>query len=145
MSDKINIISPSDSFIASEVQREIDKITRRLKRALQYAGEMGVNKARDPNLAKTFKDQTGNLRSSIGYAVVAQGEGAVSDFSPVLNGDGAEGKAYAKEVAEATNVPFTLAVVAGKDYASYVAAKGYDVLDSAEKTSRKSFVQVMKK
>ena len=142
---------PNEGEVLAEVEREIERMNRKIKRSLQYAGEVGVNIARDPLHAGTFTDRTGNLRSSIGSVVTNNAERgnksrAYSDFPVVHNGaDGAkEGRKYAKEVISEVHQPHALAVVAGKEYASYVAAKGYDVLDRAEIESRRTFEQLMK-
>lgn len=137
----------NESEVLAEVERKIERINRKIKRSLQYAGEVGVNIARDPQHAGTFTDRTGNLRSSIGSVVIEEkqnasfnGFGAVGEEGK----SGAEGKQYAREVISEVHQPHALAVVAGKEYASYVAAKGYDVLDRAEIESRRTFEQLMK-
>lgn len=146
MSNKAGIHLSQEEQVFAEVEREIERTNRKIKRALQYAGEAGVNVARDPNHSNTFTDRTGNLRSSIGSVVVKGNKTSYSGFGSFGSegNSGSEGRQYAKEVAASTNQPLTLAVVAGKEYASYVAAKGYDVLDAAEITSKNTFEQLMK-
>lgn len=147
MSTTAGISLPDERKALAEVEREIERMNRKIKRSLQYAGEVGVNVARDPSHAGTFTDRTGNLRSSIGSVVVDEqaspsyrGFGVVGDSGK----SGAEGKSYAKEVISSIHQPVGLAVVAGKEYASYVAARGYDVLDKAEIESRRTFERLMK-
>lgn len=137
---------PNEGEVLAEVEREIERMNRKIKRSLQYAGEVGVNIARDPLHPGTFTDRTGNLRSSIGSVVIEEKQKAsYNGFGAVGEGkSGAEGKQYAREVVSEVHQPHALAVVAGKEYASYVAAKGYDVLDRAEIESRRTFEQLMK-
>lgn len=143
---KEGVILPNEGDVLAEVEREIQRMNRKIKRSLQYAGEAGVNIARDPTHANTFTDRTGNLRSSIGSVVIEEGNSAsYGGFSSFGEGkSGGEGRQYAIEVASAIHQPAALAVVAGKEYASYVAASGRDVLDQAEIVSRRTFEQLMK-
>lgn len=122
-----------------EIERYMDEQASRLRqvilRNLAYIGERCLNAARSTN---SYKDQTGNLRSSIGYVIVEDGKVIqASDFAPSEKGTDkakgqATGKAYAAELAARFPSGITLLVVAGMNYATYVSAKGYDVLDSAE-------------
>lgn len=77
----------------------------------------------------SFNDQTGNLRSSIGYIVVYDGKIVKEDFN---HGGGPIGKAEGKQFAEyqaALNPKgWALITVAGMEYAAFVEAKGYDVI-----------------
>ena len=120
----------------SEIERYTEEQIERLKisilRTFMYIGEACLNKARSTD---SYKDQTGNLRSSIGYIITADGRVIKSsDFAIVKSGSqGAkDGLAYAKKVAKEFPQSVCLIVVAGMNYAAYVSAKGYDVLDSSE-------------
>lgn len=120
----------------AEIDRFIEAEVERLKTALVYnlcaIGEQVLNAAR---LTNSYKDQTGNLRSSIGYVVSVNGEIVqMSSFDVVKEGgDGAKGgKTYALQLVKDFPQGIVLIVVAGMNYASYVSAKGYDVLDSSE-------------
>lgn len=120
----------------TEIDRLIEAEVERLKTALVYnlcaIGEQVLNAAR---LTNSYKDQTGNLRSSIGYVVSVDGEIVqMSSFDVVKEGgDGAKGgKAYALQLVKDFPQGIVLIVVAGMNYASYVSAKGYDVLESSE-------------
>lgn len=113
-------------------------------RKMAYVGEEAVNVARDTSRKGTdYQDQTGNLRSSTGYILVEDGQPLkTSDFRPKAgnSGDGSEGsekgRGYAESLAKDCPTGITLAVVAGMPYAAYVAAKGYDVLDSSKREAR---------
>src|SRR5690606_22352497 len=74
------------------------------------------------------KDQTGNLRSSIGCMIFYDGEEVHANFE----GDSAEGKtaglAFARRIGADFNDGWALVTVAGMEYASWVEALGYDVI-----------------
>lgn len=90
------------------------------------------------NLAKstnTYKDQTNNLRSSIGFILYDRGELVTEKFGMAgigVEGDGSkgivEGKRIAEEAAKTHPEALIGVIVAGMEYALYVEAKGYDVL-----------------
>lgn len=104
-------------------------------RTLMYCGEQIVNKVRDGSKPKSYKDQTGNLRSSTGYILTYNGKVlGKSNFASVKNGgEGSkEGEDFAKRLANQHDKGFALIVVAGMEYAVYVEDKGYDVLMSGE-------------
>lgn len=108
---------------------------------LQFIGENFVNEARSK---RTYMDQTGNLRASIGYAVVKNGK--VRNFN--AQKAATEGKIEAAEfvtakVAEQPQKGIYLIVFAGMEYALYVEAKGYDVL-TGSKPSRREVVGLFK-
>lgn len=120
----------------SEIDRYIEDQVKRMTEAiiynLQYIGERCLNAARETN---SYKDRTGNLRSSLGYVIIVDGKVKYrSDFRVVLQGaEGVKtGAQYAKEIARQYPEGIVLVVVAGMNYAAYVAATGRDVLDSAE-------------
>lgn len=112
----------------------------------QRIGETFIANARSND---TYKDQTGNLRSSIGYVILKDGEQIFGAFP----GRTGEGKARAaKTVDEAkAKAPrgFVLIVVAGMEYALYVEAMGYDVLTASGQIAgndlKKAVEQISKK
>ena len=116
-----------DKYLKSSVEELINETIYKLS----YIGENVVNTAR---LSGEYLDQTGNLRSSIGYIISIDGEIIrQGEFNVVKDGkDGTKsGEALAQALAK-TSKGITLIVVAGMHYAIYVSAKGLDVLDSAE-------------
>ena len=131
----------------SEINRYIDERFERIKKAiiynLRYIGEACVNAARDSG---SYTDRTGNLRSSVGYVIVCDGKiMEASDFDVVKEGGkGAkEGARFAKEAARQFPEGIVLIVVAGMNYAAYVSARGYDVIDSAELLADKLVPQML--
>lgn len=131
----------------TEIDRYIVGRVEAIKRALVYnlcaVGEQVLNAAR---LTNSYKDQTGNLRSSIGYVVAVDGEIVqMSSFDTVKEGrEGSRGgKEYAMQLVRDFPHGIVLIVVAGMNYASYVSAKGYDVLDSSELLADKLVPQML--
>lgn len=132
----ITLTTPQEA-IARQLAKAIDERRAALARRLAYLGEQCLNRARE---AGSYTDRTGNLRSSLGYVVLYRGQ-PVSPASFSGGGASAEVAATARAeaeaalqraTAEAPQEGFVLIVVAGMHYAQYVAARGYDVLDSAE-------------
>lgn len=113
-------------------------------RNLLYVGEQVLNAARSTD---SYKDQTGNLRSSLGYVLVEDGQIVkLSSFETVKQGqEGSKaGAEYAKQLASQYPTGIVLIVCAGMNYAAYVSAKGYDVQDSAELLAERLVPQMLK-
>ena len=118
--------------IDAYMEESIKRIEYALVRTLQYVGERCLIAARK---SKSYRDITGNLRSSVGYVISVDGHVVnSSDFDTVKQGNkgSMEGYQYACSLVSQFPKGICLIVVAGKDYAQYVTAKGKDVLDSAE-------------
>ena len=98
-----------------------------------YVGEQCIVEARDNG---DYTDQTGNLRSSIGYAVLWNGKIIQKECADkVKNGDEGTSKGekfLSDRIKKAQKKGVVLIVTAGMNYAEYVEAKGYNVLSSAE-------------
>ena len=95
---------------------------------LSSVGERVVKYAREHG---SYTDRTGNLRNSIGYVVVQFGKVVVSSFTdtePQIISRG-----YALSVAEGLPKGHKtfLVWVAGMEYAKYVEARGYDVIEGS--------------
>lgn len=125
--------------IMQYMQDELSVYERIIIRRLAYSGEMCIKQAREFG---SYKDQTGNLRSSTGYVIVKNGqiiEGSGFNKVPpkkIYPGDsyiGAEEvHSFAQKLASEFPRGIVLIVVAGMNYAAHVEAKGYDVLTSSE-------------
>lgn len=96
----------------------------------QYLGELFVNKAR---LDGNYKDRTANLRSSIGYIILIDGEVHENNFDGTNEGT-SKGQKFANEVAEQYPDGIVLIGVAGMEYSALVEAKGYDVITGSAPT-----------
>lgn len=110
-------------------------------RALSYLGETCVGKIRDRSQMESWIDQSGNLRSSVGYAIYERGKKEIeSAFNIVKSGreGAAEGKKMVDELASMYSNTYALVVIAAMSYAEYVEAKdNKDVLASTELFARK--------
>lgn len=93
---------------------------------LSYIGEGALRIAREQG---NYTDRTKNLRNSTGYVIAVDGQAVARAGFRTKNEDGA---AFAEELARTTDGKAVLVVCAGMNYATYVSARGYDVLDSAE-------------
>lgn len=138
-------MSEINALIKIETKR-VDKI---VIQALANLGDMCVKEARDRVEEESWFNQTGNLRSSVGYVIVSHGRIVKhSDFGTVLHGaEGSRvGKALAEELAKKYSSDYVLIVVAGMHYAEYVEAKNSkSVLASAELLAHAEFYNVMEK
>jgi hypothetical protein len=96
---------------------------------LHRIGESFVTEARN---TETYKDRTGNLRSSIGYIILHNGEQLFESFKSTGGKDGvSKAREVVDEIKQKFPSGFVLIGVAGMDYAAAVEAKGYDVITSS--------------
>jgi len=114
--------------------------------ALGYIGEDFVNKARSID---TYLDDTGNLRSSIGYVIAKNGRILKRNYKQV--GDGNKGVTMGLNLADeaAAEHPrgIVLIVTAGMEYALPLESMNYDVLTGSIPSERQvleSFHQMIK-
>lgn len=134
-----------------EINIKLQEIAERQKQAiinaLLYIGEQCINHARSlpsPSLADfpnpndipphqpNYIDRTANLRNSIGYAVICDGEIIQNSFDGSALSEGAyRGNEAVQSIAQKYQTGYVLCVVAGEKYGIYVTEKGYDVIDSA--------------
>ena len=103
---------------------------------LNYLGLQCVRRVRDRSAGESWIDQTGNLRSSIGYAIYSYGQKQIeSAFDSVLGGsEGSQkGRQMVAELASKYSSTYALVVVAAMEYAEHVEAiESKDVLASTE-------------
>ncbi len=113
------------------MQDQIDNAKAKTIEALKYAGEEFVNKAR---ATKTYVDDTGNLRASIGYVILDDGHIIDRNFKAANQGDedGKDGVTaglnFVDEVSSQYPKGLVLIGVAGMSYAAAVESLGYDVI-----------------
>jgi hypothetical protein len=143
------------TFKLSDIQAKLAADAKRIEKAillrLQYLGEECVTLARSLD---TYKDQTGNLRNSVGYVIAKDGRVVNNNFrksasvtSTTKSGktkttkgsaDGVKtGENLALEILLGMRRGYVLIVVAGMDYAAHVETMGNDVLSSAEQFAKK--------
>lgn len=114
------------------IRNKFEDIEKKVLNVLKNAGEQAVKQAR---LKGSYKDRTGNLRSSIGYVIVKRSEVVhQSAFNVVKDGQegSKEGLSLALDLVKNYPTDYVLIVVAGMNYATYVERKGFDVLSSAQ-------------
>lgn len=137
------------SEVHDMLMREAERVERLTIRALSNLGEQCVTKIRDRAGDKSWYDQTGNLRSSVGY-VIAHNKNIIqySTFNQVKQGsEGVKtGKDLAKELAKRYSNNYVLIVVAGMNYAEFVEAMdNKDVLASTELWAREQVPLMLEK
>lgn len=137
------------SEIESILKQSLEIVRHEILRALSYLGEQCVIKVRDRSANESWIDQTGNLRSSIGYGIYEKGRKEIeSAFKIVKKGreGSAEGKKMIDELAGLYSNTYALVVIAAMSYAEYVEAKdNKDVLASTELFARKEVSKYLNK
>lgn len=107
-----------------------------MTRSLSYLGEQCVKNARDRSEDDSWYDHTGNLRSSVGYAIYETGKKKIESEFPIVRegSEGAEeGKRMLDDLAKLYSDTYALVVVAAMNYADYVESfDTKDVLASTE-------------
>lgn len=136
--------------IYAKLQIERKKLIDFLVKQLSYIGEACVKIAREYG---DYNDITGNLRSSISYIVLNDGEikvhGASKQYSG-KHGDGAkgvqEGEALLKRLQAKFPWGVVLVVCAGMEYAAFVEnVRGRRVLIDAELEAERLFKKILGK
>nr|DAI39181.1 MAG TPA: putative tail-component [Caudoviricetes sp.] len=134
--------TPDD--IERMLQEKIAKYEEKIVRILRIVGEKCINEAREYG---SYQDQTGNLRSSIGYVVLQDGKVIEKGGFKLTKSGGngqKEGEAFINKVISQYPKGFVLVVVAGMKYASYVEARNYNVLTSAELLAEREVPKLLK-
>lgn len=110
----------------SIIAKDKAKIEREIVQRMAYAGETAVNYCRE---LRTYQDRTGNLRSSIGYAIYKNGTYLTGRQIAKTAEGGLKGKTKIAEIAaQYSQYDYTIILVAGMHYAAAVEARGLDVL-----------------
>lgn len=117
-----------DDIIQSETEAWFEELVDTYRQAGKSFVERAVDKA-------TFNNITWNLRSSIGYLIIFNGQVLESYFKDLKDGtEGQEvGKDYALFVAKLIDEGegLAMALVAGEEYAFFVESKGKDVISGS--------------
>lgn len=152
------------SFDLSGLEGAIERHKEATIQSLAYAGEKGVSVAREDH-PNNWNDITGNLRSSIGYAIFVDGEpieGLNNQYKQIAGGEGdgriglERAQAMVASGMNATkNNRIELVVCAGMEYAEaveygHITSKGNqttprDVLTSAKITATDVANQLLQK
>lgn len=124
-------------------------VSEEMTRVLSYLGEQCVRYARDRSQDESWIDHTGNLRSSVGYAVYDMGKKRIESEFPVIKqgSEGSEeGRKMIRDLAKLYSDTYALVVVAGMNYAEYVESMdSKDVLSSAELMAQSKISEYMAK
>lgn len=122
--------------VHDKLMKEAERVERLIIRALSSLGAQCVTRVRDRGGEKSWYDQSGNLRSSVGYVIAHNGSIVqYSDFNQVKQGsEGVKvGKDLAEEIVKRYLNDYVLVIVAGMNYAEKVEAMdNKDVLASTE-------------
>ena len=98
-------------------------LNEEIQRTLALTCEEAVKRIRDRSGAESWNDDTGNLRSSIGYAIYEYGKMKIASQFPIVK-EGTEGAAkgreYIEDLAGLYSKAYAAVVVAGMDYAEHV-------------------------
>jgi hypothetical protein len=132
------------SEIDAEIKRRIEKAEKSIIRTLQYIGETCINEAR---LNGNYMDQTGNLRSSIGYVILNNGSKVKENIKKADKGtDKNTGVNKAKQFLDELSAKYdkciVLIVVAGMNYATLVETRR-NVLASAKLLAERETPRMM--
>lgn len=131
--------------ITNSFTKAIKEVDDKTLKTLQFMGETFVNNAR---VKGNYNDRTGNLRSSIGYIIVSNGNIVKSNFETSGSGsDGITGKnkadEFANEVALKTPKGIILIGVAGMEYSLYVEQRHHLDVISGSVPDGKFFKSIM--
>jgi hypothetical protein len=127
----------------------IEIINEEVRNTLAYLCEQAVRRIRDRSSEESWMDDTGNLRSSIGYSIYEYGQKVMESTFPVVR-DGSEGaqrgREYAEDLAGLFATTYAAVVVAAMEYAEFVEArKNKDVLASTHEWAKEKFEGYMQR
>jgi len=119
-------------FSMGSIEGRVDKFVLKKEQRIYYTlHQVGLTFMTNARQVAAFTDQSGNLRSSIGYAVIKNGkvvdEGFEGTIGTTIEGRRESGNLIS-ELAEEFNMGWVLVCVAGMEYAAAVESKGYDVI-----------------
>lgn len=106
-------------------------IQTNIKEAIVEAGEEAVLIQKEQNISqkKTYQNHTFNLRNAPGYSVIIDGKEVARNVPTDSSHADAKAKTN-KTLDQADKTGTGLILADGMEYASFVQAKGFDVVDS---------------
>lgn len=119
------------------IRKKIEVIESVVKDQLIDAAEQFVADARSVN---TYKDRTSNLRGSIGYVLLKDGNDVFGNFEGAQIGQ-QKARQLTSQIKSEHPKGYVLIVVAGMDYALYVESKGYDVITGSSQEAEDNLQQ----
>ena len=144
----VTVDKSSVDKLLARLQAQKEAINTAIVDALAGVGEYVSDKIRSGELSSWIND-TGSLRSSVGYAVARRGKIVrMSDFATILNGSEGSRKGrerIAEAAAEYSTYDYVLIIIAGEDYAVYVeAVENKVVLSSGWLYIKKELVEILR-
>lgn len=128
-------------FSDADFEKMLNEFIERLIKVLENElNQLGLEMLRDARLKTKaqggYDDQTGNLRSSTFFRLIYEGQVVAEEFEESPRGtDRAtgldEGRKYAEKITRENPEGWGIVLGAGMEYASWVEAKGYDVITGA--------------
>lgn len=128
--------------IHARFEKFLKVVDKNIIQRLQRLGEECVTHAKTIPANVGFTDQTGNLRSSIGYVVFKDGKSVHETYSGTTEGV-SKGRELAEKVGSKHSIGYSLVVTAGMNYAVYVESKGRDVLTSSEMLAKQELPKML--
>lgn len=149
-------------FSIADIKKSLEQVNEDFEQAiisrLKFVGEKFVINSRNNH---TYKDQSGNLTSSIGYVIMKDGKILIADYDTSVKPYLTKKKNLAKyqavnvsnsllaDIAEKFPKGYVLVGIAGMEYAAYVESRNKDVITSsaitAENDLKKSLDELRKK
>ena len=123
-----------------DIHVHIQELTENAKNAIvSVLTDIGLQCVTEARESRGYTDQTGNLRSSIGFVVVKDGKiverilaDKVGDSKPATREGMDNANAILERLAAEHRSGICLIVVAGMNYAVYVEGRGRNVLTSSK-------------
>lgn len=136
--------------IQARLKRATENITSAVLDRMELVGWEFVKMAREKTAAQGgFNDVTGNLRSSIGFAIVDHGVVKTENYEGKGRLGKQEAKNFIRELKGDFEEGYALIVVAGMDYAAAVESRGKDVITGssleAEATLKTAIANIQRK
>lgn len=132
------------SQVNQYLENQLKQRERVFINVLERIGQECIIEARNNG---NYTDQTGNLRSSIGYAIFNNGKIiSSSSFESIKNGKEGQkqGRDLVKSLVSEFNQNIVLVVVAGMNYAAYVETKR-NVISSSELLAKQQAKIILEK
>lgn len=132
------------SQVNQYLENQLKQRERVFINVLERIGQECITEARNNG---NYIDQTGNLRSSIGYAIFNNGKIiSSSSFESIKNGKEGQkqGRDLVKSLVSEFNQNIVLIVVAGMNYAAYVETKR-NVISSSELLAKQQAKIILEK
>jgi len=125
------------------VRREVQKIEAAILSRLLRIGENFIKNARSLG---NYKDQTGNLRSSIGYVIMKDGEQISISFPGKSSVGSSQGKTIAEKLKRkySKTKGMVLICIAGMEYAAAVESRGKDVITGSTIIAKEELKKAIK-